>query len=80
MNENEIMKPTTLLKEDFEKNLINLCNSSGLPFLILEYILRDVYMEVKGLARKQYESDLINYMQSQSKNDEQPLNLTETEE
>lgn len=77
MNEKETIKPATLLKEDFSKNLIDLCNNSGLPFFILEYILRDVYMEVKNLARKQYETDLIKYMQS--KNDEQPLNLSEIE-
>lgn len=69
MNENEVMKPTTLLKEDFTQGLIDLCNNSGLPFFIMEYILKDVYSEVKTLAKKQYESDLIKYKQS-IKNDE----------
>lgn len=64
MNENEVMKPTTLLKEDFTQSLIDLCNNSGLPFFIMEYILKDVYLEVKTLAKKQYESDLMKYKQS----------------
>ena len=64
MNENEVMKPTTLLKEDFTQGLIDLCNNSGLPFLIMEYILKDVYLEVKTLAKKQYESDLMKYKHS----------------
>ena len=75
MNENEVMKPISLLKEDFADSLVNLCNNSGLPFFVLEYILKDVYLEVKGLAKKQYESDLIKYTQlttdeQQMENDE----------
>lgn len=69
MNENEVMKPATLLKEDFTQSLIDLCNNSGLPFFIMEYILKDIYSEVRALAKKQYESDLIKYKQS-IKNDE----------
>ena len=61
MNERNITKPVTLLKEDFLKSLVELCNNSGLPFFIVEYILKDVYLEVKMLAQKQYESDLMNY-------------------
>ena len=61
MNEKEVMKPATLLKDDFEKKLIELCNESGLPLFIIEYILKDVYVEVKTLAKKQYEADLVKY-------------------
>lgn len=61
MNGNEIIKPVTLLKEDFSRNLIELCNNSGLPLFVIEYILRDVYMEVKELAKRQYETDLEKY-------------------
>lgn len=64
MNERNITKPVTLLKEDFLKSLVELCNNSGLPFFIVEYILKDVYLEVKMLAQKQYESDLMNYNKS----------------
>lgn len=62
MNENEnIVKPMTLLKDDFEKNLVSLCNNSGLPFFIMEYIVRDLHTELKTLSQKQFESDLIRY-------------------
>ena len=61
MNENNIVKPVTLLKEDFLRSLINLCNNSGLPLFVVEYILKDVYLEVKTLAKKQYEADLTKY-------------------
>ena len=61
MNDKEIMKPATLLKEDFVQSLIGLCNNCGLPLFVIEYILKDVYMEVKTLAKRQYESDLAQY-------------------
>ena len=75
MNEKKIMKPSTLLKEEFSRDLINLCNNSELPFFILEYVLKDVYLEVKSLAQKQYELDLAKYYSDLekcegSKNDE----------
>lgn len=61
MNENEIIKPITLLKEDFIENLIELCNNSCLPLFVIEYILRDVHYEIKNLAKNQYKSDLAEY-------------------
>lgn len=61
MDEKEVMKPAILLKEDFTKKLIELCNNSGLPLFVVEYILKDVYMEVKAVVKKQYESDLAKY-------------------
>jgi hypothetical protein len=77
MNERNITKPVTLLKEDFLKSLVELCNNSGLPFFIVEYILKDVYLEVKMLAQKQYESDLMNY--NKSNKNEQPIKLVNNE-
>lgn len=77
MNERNITKPVTLLKEDFLKSLVELCNDSGLPFFIVEYILKDVYLEVKMLAQKQYESDLMNY--NKSNKNEQPIKLVNNE-
>lgn len=64
MNENEIVKPITLLKEDFTESLIGLCNNSKLPFFVMEHILKDVYLEVKNLAKKQYDADMAKYVQS----------------
>lgn len=77
MNEKEVVKPHTLLKEEFVRSLIDLCNNSGLPLFVMEYILRDVYLEVKNLAQKQYESDLLAYKQSQK--DEQSSNLSDVD-
>ena len=70
MDEKEIMKPAILLKEDFTKNLIELCNNSGLPLFVVEYILKDVYMEVKAVVKKQYESDLAKYKSDLAKHEQ----------
>lgn len=76
MNSKEVVKPITLLKEDFVRSLVRLCNDSGLPFFVLEYALKDIYLEVKNLAKKQYEIDLAKY--EQLKNDEQSSDLLDT--
>lgn len=66
MNEN-INKPITIVRAEFISNLANLINTSGLPPFIVEPILKDVYIEVKQAAQKQYEMDVVKY--EQLKND-----------
>ena len=56
-----IMKPITLLREDFANKLIDLCNDSNLPYFCVESILKDVIKEVHQASVKQYESDKIRY-------------------
>lgn len=60
MKEN-ISKPITVARVEFYDNLVNLTNNSMLPPYILEPILKDVYMEVKSMAQRQYESDKRAY-------------------
>lgn len=62
MNDN-LNKPITIVRAEFASNLINLINESQLPLFIIEPILRDVYLEVKSGAQKQYEQDVLNYNQ-----------------
>lgn len=57
----KIVKPATLLKEDFLNNLVNLCNSSGLPFFVVEYILKDFLLEIHNVSQRQLESDKVKY-------------------
>lgn len=61
MNENTIEKPMTLLKEDFIQSLVALCNDSGLPFFMIESILKDFVQEVHAASQKQYENDKARY-------------------
>lgn len=60
MNEN-INKPITVVRAEFISSLTNLINESTLPLFIVEPILKDLYMEVKSVAQKQYEHDLADY-------------------
>ena len=66
MNEN-MNKPITIVRAEFISNLSNLINTSGLPPFIVESILKDVYVEVRNAAQKQYEMDVAMY--EQLKND-----------
>ena len=56
-----VNKPITLLREDFVGNLTELCNNSGLPFFVIESILKDFIQEVHIASKKQYESDKVRY-------------------
>lgn len=55
------MKPITVAREEFVASLVDLCNNSGLPFFVLEGILKDTLSEVHSAAVKQYEADLKKY-------------------
>lgn len=61
MKNTGLVKPATLLKEDFVQGLVNLCNNSGLPFFIVESIIKDFLHEIHVASQKQLESDRVNY-------------------
>lgn len=54
-------KPITILREEFAQKLVEVCNNSGLPFFIIESLLRDMAAEAHNASLKQYESDLKRY-------------------
>ena len=65
---NDILsKPITIVRAEFISNLTNLINNSGLSPFIIEPILKDIYLEVKGLSQKQYEVDVMKYEESKRK-------------
>ena len=47
--------------------LIKAANDSGLPLVVMEYIARDFYEEVKATASMQYEKDKEDYENELSK-------------
>lgn len=73
---NAVTKPMTLLKEEFIENLAELCNSAGLPFFIIESILKDFMSNVHIASQKQYEADKAQYEQELRKL--QPSSLEES--
>ena len=62
MNKNEvIVKPITILREEFIENLLNLCNGSGLPFFVIEDIIKALIPEIHNGSIKQYKADKEKY-------------------
>lgn len=61
MNNSQLTKPASLLKEDFVSALIDLCNNCGLPLFVIESILKDLIREVSEASKKQLEIDRENY-------------------
>lgn len=64
---NELNKPITIVRAEFISNLTKLINESTLPPFVIEPILKDMYIEVRDIAKKQYEFDVAEYEQSKHK-------------
>lgn len=60
----EIKKPITLARQEFIDSLIKLCNDSGLPFFIIEDILKGIVQEVHIASVEQYKKDKEEYEQA----------------
>ena len=59
--ENEVRKPLSVAKEEFVNTLTDMINNSALPRFIIESILKDMYTDMKVIARKEYEIDKRRY-------------------
>lgn len=62
--ENEIRKPLSVAKEEFVNALTDMINNSVLPRFIIESVLKDMYADMKVIARKEYEIDKRRYEDS----------------
>ena len=63
-------KPITILREEFAQKLVEVCNNSGLPFFIIESLLRDMAAEAHAASQKQYEADLKRYNEETSEEED----------
>ena len=59
--ENDITKPLSVAKEEFVNALTDMINNSALPRFIIESVLKDMYADMKVIARKEYEIDKRRY-------------------
>lgn len=57
-------KPISLRKKEFENTVVNLVNTSGLPLIIVEPILKDILGAVQAKLDQDYLQDKLNYEQS----------------
>lgn len=64
---NNTTKPITLLREEFITKLIDLCNDSGLPFFVVEDILKSLINDTHVAAQQQLESDKKRYQEQLEK-------------
>lgn len=56
-----IVKPITLIRQEFVDTLVEEINNCQLPMFVIEPILQDLLDQVKMMAQKQYEADKIQY-------------------
>ena len=61
--DNKILeKPITLVREDFINSIVDLCNDSGLPFFMIEDIMKDLIQKIHIAAQQQLEEDKKRYL------------------
>lgn len=66
-NNTEVYKPVSMMRDEFVQGLINLANNSGLPAIIMEYVVRDFYQDIRTTAAKQYEQENQQYQDELAK-------------
>lgn len=66
-NNTEVYKPVSMMRDEFVQGLINLANNSGLPAIIMEYVVRDFYQDIRATATKQYEQEKQQYQDELAK-------------
>ena len=54
-------KPISIMIDETKTNLISTINNSGLPFWLLEPIVKNVYQEIKTLSDNQLRADQQAY-------------------
>ena len=67
----DIIKPITVARNEFASDIVNLCNNSGLPFFVIEDILKNLTQEVHTAAQKQLEEDTKRYQEQLKKQSEE---------
>lgn len=65
-----IVKPITLIRQEFVDTLVEEINNCQLPMFVIEPILQDLLDQVKVMVQKQYEADKIQYEAQLNKVDE----------
>ena len=56
-----IVKPVTLIRQEFVDTLVEEINNCQLPMFVIEPILQDLLDQVKVMVQKQYEADKTQY-------------------
>lgn len=65
-----IVKPITLIRQEFVNTLVEEVNNCQLPMFVIEPILQDLLDQVRVAAQKQYETDKTQYEAQLKKTEE----------
>lgn len=57
-------KPITILINELKSKIIESCNESQLPPVILDLVIQGIYLEIHNLAEKQVTDDKIAYIEA----------------
>ena len=57
-------KPITMIIDETKREIADICNNSMLPLYILEPIIKDLYVEIQELNKRQMQQERIAYEQS----------------
>lgn len=60
----KIVKPATIIKQEFTEQIIKQINDTQLPMFVIGYILRDILNDVMLTSQQQLESDMKNYKEN----------------
>ena len=67
MDKKNISKPITLVREEFAESIVNLCNNAGLPFFVIEDVLKSLLQDIHLAAQRQLAEDTKTYAAQISK-------------
>jgi hypothetical protein len=65
--DNEKIKPITVARDEFISDIVELCNNSGLPFFVIEDILKNLIQEIHVAAKQQLYEDKKRYEEQNKK-------------
>lgn len=60
-------KPISIQTEELKKNIIEIINNANLPSFIINFIMKDIYMEINSVYQQQLQKDIENYNASLEK-------------
>ena len=76
MENNTVQKPLTVLRDEFLEKLLYLCNNAGLPYFVIEGLLKDMITDVHAasiqqqkMERESYERAVIQSVSDDAKSD-----------
>lgn len=70
-------KPISMVRDELINKVVTAINESGLSYLVLEYVFRDIFSEIHNGAVRQAQAEREEYMKT-IKADDDPDNASST--